>query len=100
MSRNPMISGVLCVLLGESVLTASLPLFHWFLVFAFVNAIYIPLSEEPGLVKCFWRRLPGLQAERAEMGSEVDAVGRWGGSCLVNEGTRAMRRQPGRRRMD
>ena len=51
--RNPMISGVLCVLLGESVLTASLPLFHWFLIFAMINAIYIPLSEEPGLVKRF-----------------------------------------------
>ena len=51
--RNPMISGVILVLLGESVLTASLPLFCWFLVFAFVNAIYIPLLEEPGLVKRF-----------------------------------------------
>ncbi len=30
--RNPMISGVILVLLGESVLTASLPLFWWFLV--------------------------------------------------------------------
>jgi protein-S-isoprenylcysteine O-methyltransferase Ste14 len=51
--RNPMISGVLFVLLGESVLTASRPLFWWFLVFAFVNAIYIPLLEEPGLVERF-----------------------------------------------
>jgi protein-S-isoprenylcysteine O-methyltransferase Ste14 len=51
--RNPMISGVLFVLLGESVLTASLPLFWWFLVFAFINATYIPLLEEPGLVKRF-----------------------------------------------
>jgi protein-S-isoprenylcysteine O-methyltransferase Ste14 len=48
-----MISGVLCVLLGESVLTASLPLLRWFLVFAVVNATYIPLLEEPGLVKRF-----------------------------------------------
>jgi protein-S-isoprenylcysteine O-methyltransferase Ste14 len=51
--RNPMISGVLLVLLGESLLTASLPLFCWFLIFLFVNAVYIPLSEEPGLVKRF-----------------------------------------------
>ena len=51
--RNPMISGVLFVLLGESVLTASLPLFWWFLVFAFINATYIPLLEEPGLVTRF-----------------------------------------------
>ena len=51
--RNPMISGVILVLLGESVLTASLPLFCWFLVVVVVNAVYIPLSEEPGLVKRF-----------------------------------------------
>jgi protein-S-isoprenylcysteine O-methyltransferase Ste14 len=51
--RNPMISGVILVLLGESVATASLPLFYWFLVFAVVNALYIPLWEEPGLAKRF-----------------------------------------------
>ena len=51
--RNPMISGVILVLLGESVLTASLPLFCWFLVFAVINATYIPLLEEPGLVNRF-----------------------------------------------
>jgi protein-S-isoprenylcysteine O-methyltransferase Ste14 len=48
-----LISGVILVLLGESVLTASLPLFCWFLVVVVVNAAYIPLSEEPGLVKRF-----------------------------------------------
>jgi protein-S-isoprenylcysteine O-methyltransferase Ste14 len=51
--RNPMISGVILVLLAESLLTASQPLFCWFLVFAVVNATYIPLSEEPGLLKRF-----------------------------------------------
>ena len=51
--RNPMISGVLFVLLGESALTASQPLFQWFLIFAVINAIYIPLLEEPGLVRRF-----------------------------------------------
>jgi protein-S-isoprenylcysteine O-methyltransferase Ste14 len=51
--RNPMISGVLFVLLGEAVLTASLPLLWWFLVAGVVNAVYIPLSEEPGLVNRF-----------------------------------------------
>jgi protein-S-isoprenylcysteine O-methyltransferase Ste14 len=51
--RNPMISGVLVVLLGESVLTASLPLFRWFLIFGIINAIYISLLEEPGLVNRF-----------------------------------------------
>jgi protein-S-isoprenylcysteine O-methyltransferase Ste14 len=51
--RNPMISGVLLVLLGESVLTASCPIFRWFVLFAAINAAYIPLSEEPGLVRRF-----------------------------------------------
>jgi protein-S-isoprenylcysteine O-methyltransferase Ste14 len=51
--RNPMISGALFVLLGESVFTASLPLFGLFLVGGVVNAVYIPLSEESGLVRRF-----------------------------------------------
>jgi protein-S-isoprenylcysteine O-methyltransferase Ste14 len=89
--RNPMISGVLFVLLGESVLTASLPLFRWFLVFAFVNAIYIPQFEVPGLVVGFGD-VPKLQAERAEMGSQVDAVGQWVGRCHMNAGTQSVRR--------
>lgn len=51
--RNPMISGVMAILLGESVLAASLPIACWFLIFLFVNAVYIPLAEEPGLLKRF-----------------------------------------------
>jgi protein-S-isoprenylcysteine O-methyltransferase Ste14 len=51
--RNPMISGALLVLLGESLLTASLPLFCLFLFFLTINWVYIPLSEEPGLVNRF-----------------------------------------------
>ena len=51
--RNPMISGVFFVLLGEAVLAASLPIFCWFVVFVVGNAVYIPLAEEPGLVQRF-----------------------------------------------
>jgi protein-S-isoprenylcysteine O-methyltransferase Ste14 len=51
--RNPMIAGVFFVLLGEVVLAASLPLLVWFAVFVVVNAVYIPLVEEAGLVKRF-----------------------------------------------
>ncbi len=51
--RNPMISRVLFVLLGESLLTASLPLLCWFLVAGAINAVYIPLLEEPGLERRF-----------------------------------------------
>ena len=51
--RNPMISGVFFILLGEAILAASLPLFIWFAAFVLGNAVYIPLAEEPGLVKRF-----------------------------------------------
>ncbi|MEI7687719.1 MAG: methyltransferase [Planctomycetota bacterium] len=51
--RNSMISGVMAILLGEAIGAASLPLACWFFVFAVVNAIYIPLAEEPGLVRRF-----------------------------------------------
>lgn len=51
--RNPMISGVLFVLLGEAVGSASLPLLGWAAFFIAVNMIYMRLVEEPGLVKRF-----------------------------------------------
>jgi len=51
--RNPMISGVLSILLGEAVLLGSLPVFIWFALFLVGNAIYMPLSEEPGLEERF-----------------------------------------------
>ncbi len=47
--RNPMISGVFLVLLGEAALLSSPPLLVWFLVVFGVNAVYIPLIEERGL---------------------------------------------------
>jgi protein-S-isoprenylcysteine O-methyltransferase Ste14 len=48
-----MISGVFFVLLGEAVMAASLSLLGWFAAFVVANAVYIPLAEEPGLVKRF-----------------------------------------------
>jgi len=51
--RNPMISGVAFVLLGESLILGSRPLLAWLAIFSAANAIYIPLVEEPGLVKRF-----------------------------------------------
>jgi protein-S-isoprenylcysteine O-methyltransferase Ste14 len=51
--RNPMISGVTMVLLAESLLFRSLLLLIWCAAFAALNAIYIPLSEEPGLAARF-----------------------------------------------
>lgn len=51
--RNPMITGVVCVLLGEAVFFGSLWLLGWSAVFFVVNLIYIPVVEEPGLVSRF-----------------------------------------------
>jgi protein-S-isoprenylcysteine O-methyltransferase Ste14 len=51
--RNPMISGVWCILLGEAVAFASLGLLVWFAIFCLANIIYIPLREEPELAKRF-----------------------------------------------
>ena len=51
--RNPMISGVLFVLLGEAALLGSPPIFVWFLVVFALNAVYIPLVEERSLANRF-----------------------------------------------
>ncbi len=51
--RNPMITGLCFVLLGEALLAASLPLLGLFALGVIINVIYIPLSEEPGLVRRF-----------------------------------------------
>jgi protein-S-isoprenylcysteine O-methyltransferase Ste14 len=51
--RNPMISGVLFILLGEAALFGSLVLLVWFGLVLAVNAVYMPLVEEPGLQRRF-----------------------------------------------
>jgi protein-S-isoprenylcysteine O-methyltransferase Ste14 len=51
--RNPMISGVLSILLGEAVLLGSVALLLWFLVIFVANALIMPLIEEPLLESRF-----------------------------------------------
>jgi protein-S-isoprenylcysteine O-methyltransferase Ste14 len=51
--RNPMISGVVCVLLGEALLFTSTALLAWAALFLAINAIWFPLVEEPGLRQRF-----------------------------------------------
>lgn len=51
--RNPMISGVFTVLLGEGVFLGSSAILVWALIVIVINMIYIPLSEEPGLRERF-----------------------------------------------
>jgi protein-S-isoprenylcysteine O-methyltransferase Ste14 len=47
--RNPMISGVLLVLLGEALVLRSRLHLTWACTFFAINAVYIPLPEEPDL---------------------------------------------------
>src|SRR5439155_1862107 len=47
--RNPMISGVIFTLLGEALVLLSRPHLVWAATFFAINAVYIPLLEEPQL---------------------------------------------------
>ena len=49
--RNPMLSGVFCLLFGEALFFQSKALLIYALIFILINAIYFPLSEEKGLLK-------------------------------------------------
>ncbi len=82
--RNPMISGVISILLGEAALLGSPPLFAWTGGFFLLNAVYIPLVEERGLADRFGedyrvykqhvpRWLPRLTAWRAPFDAEPEA---------------------------
>jgi protein-S-isoprenylcysteine O-methyltransferase Ste14 len=51
--RNPMITGVLCILLGEAAVTASGWLLLWFAVFLTFQATAIRFWEEPHLIRRF-----------------------------------------------
>ncbi len=47
--RNPMITGVILILIGESLVLRSTALGGWAALFFLANMIYLPLFEEPGL---------------------------------------------------
>jgi protein-S-isoprenylcysteine O-methyltransferase Ste14 len=51
--RNPMIAGVLFVVFGEALVLLSWPHARWALFFLCLNAVYIPLFEEPLLERRF-----------------------------------------------
>jgi protein-S-isoprenylcysteine O-methyltransferase Ste14 len=51
--RNPMISGVVCILFAEALLLRSLPHAKWAAAFVVFNLIFIPLLEEPQLEQRF-----------------------------------------------
>jgi protein-S-isoprenylcysteine O-methyltransferase Ste14 len=51
--RNPMITGVLFILLGEALFFQSWPIAIWMVLFFIANAIYFPLAEEKDLERRF-----------------------------------------------
>jgi protein-S-isoprenylcysteine O-methyltransferase Ste14 len=51
--RNPMISGVLTMLVGESIFLGSRVIALWTATFFVINNIYFLISEEPGLERRF-----------------------------------------------
>jgi len=60
--RNPMISAVLFIIVGESFLLASLPILIWAVVFFVMANIYFILSEEPELEKRFGKEFLDYKA--------------------------------------
>jgi len=51
--RNPMISGLSMIILGESMIFSSIELFGFFIFVVIFNHVYFVYSEEPGLTKRF-----------------------------------------------
>jgi len=51
--RNPMISGILCILVGEALMFMSAGLLIWVIAFFTINAVYIPSFEESALEQRF-----------------------------------------------
>lgn len=51
--RNPMILGVLTMLIGEAIFFKSAAITYWALLFLLINHIYFIISEEPGLEERF-----------------------------------------------
>lgn len=61
--RNPMISGVALILIGQALFQGSWLIGLWSCVFVFINHIYFVYSEEPGLEKRFGESYRGYKAK-------------------------------------
>jgi protein-S-isoprenylcysteine O-methyltransferase Ste14 len=72
--RNPMISGVAALLLGEAVFFGSLWLVGWAALFVAINSAYFILAEEPGLERRFGDE---YRAYRAAVPRWVPRRSRW-----------------------
>ncbi|MXQ55818.1 methyltransferase family protein [Shimazuella alba] len=72
--RNPMITGVLLVQLGESIMFTSFELLIWFFGFWMANQIYFIWKEEPQLLKRFG---PDYQEYRENVPKWVPRFSPW-----------------------
>ncbi|NNE25965.1 MAG: isoprenylcysteine carboxylmethyltransferase family protein [Saprospiraceae bacterium] len=52
-TRNPMISSVLCMLIGRACIENNIAILTWAAIFFIINNTYFIYSEEPGLEKKF-----------------------------------------------
>jgi len=88
--RNPMISGVLLVLLGEATTLRSLPHLVWAGLFAVANALYLPLLEEPVLERRFG---DAYRTYRAHVPRVVPCLRPWRGPDAPSSSARDRGRQ-------
>ena len=51
--RNPMILGVICLILFESIFFSSIPFLFWAVIFFIGNIVYFKFFEEKDLIKRF-----------------------------------------------
>ncbi len=61
--RNPMITGAILIILGESIMLDSFALLIWALIFFVGNHFYFILSEEPALEKRFGKEYTKYKKE-------------------------------------
>lgn len=52
-TRNPMITGVLAILLAESLILNNINIFYWMVLFFLINCIYFKVFEEKQLERNF-----------------------------------------------
>jgi protein-S-isoprenylcysteine O-methyltransferase Ste14 len=51
--RNPMITGICCMLVGEGLMLYSVSILVWAAAFFLINTVYFIFVEEPGLLQRF-----------------------------------------------
>jgi protein-S-isoprenylcysteine O-methyltransferase Ste14 len=76
--RNPMISGVIFILLGEVLIFRSFYLLCWLIIFAVINHIYFVWVEEPGLSKRFGK---AYEEYKKNVPRWIPRIKPWGGQA-------------------